>query len=327
MTRTTKTILCSILALALAATAATAYCLSRSTGNSEPTRIYLPLGTTTDAMADSLCTAGVVNHSAVFKLCYRLYRPSGRRVPAGSYLVQPHTRILPLARQLAHGQQAPIRLTLGRFRMPAQLNDYLSRQLEADNYGFDSSTFHLVRPDTYEVYWTTPPDEFLARMQQEYARFWQRRGVDSTVALCGTTLTRRDIVVLASIVEEETNHNPEKPLVASVYLNRLKRGMPLQADPTVKYAVGDFTLRRILHQHLATESPYNTYLHTGLPPSPICLPSAASVDAVLAAPQTDYLYFCASEAMDGTHRFAATLAQHNANANAFHRALNARGIR
>jgi UPF0755 protein len=104
-------------------------------------------------------------------------------------------------------------------------------------------------------------------------------------------------------------------------------GMPLQADPTVKYAVGDFTLRRILHKHLAVESPFNTYLHTGLPPAPICLPSKSSINAVLNAPKTDYIYFCASDQMDGTHRFASTLAQHNANAAAFHRALNARGIK
>ena len=146
-------------------------------------------------------------------------------------------------------------------------------------------------------------------------------------ALHGTPCTPKEIIILASIVEEESNYNPEKPLIASVYLNRLRRGMPLQADPTVKYAVGDFTLQRILNRHLTTESPFNTYLHTGLPPAPICLPSNASVEAVVNAPETEYLYFCASEKMDGTHRFAASLAEHNRNAAAFHQVLNARGIR
>ena len=136
----------------------------------------------------------------------------------------------------------------------------------------------------------------------------------------------RLIIILASIVEEETNNAAEKPLIASVYLNRLKRGMPLQADPTVKYAVGDFSLRRIVGSHLAVESPFNTYRHTGLPPAPICLPSKATIQAVLDAPQTNYLYFCASDKMDGTHRFAATLDEHQRNAAAFHRALNRRGI-
>ena len=151
----------------------------------------------------------------------------------------------------------------------------------------------------------------MQRMEREYDKF----GVD------------KDIIILASIVEEETNNNQEKPLIASVYINRLERGIPLQADPTVKYAVGDFTLRRILNKHLATESPFNTYLHTGLPPAPICLPSKATVKAVLNAPQTNYLYFCASDALDGTHRFAATLAEHNRNAVRYHAALNQRGIR
>ena len=134
-------------------------------------------------------------------------------------------------------------------------------------------------------------------------------------------LSTHDAVVLASIVEEETNYNPEKPLIASVYINRLERGMPLQADPTVKYAVGDFTLRRILNKHLEVESPFNTYLHTGLPPAPICLPSKATIDAVLNAPESNYLYFCASERLDGTHRFATTLAEHNRNAARYHAAI------
>jgi UPF0755 protein len=148
-------------------------------------------------------------------------------------------------------------------------------------------------------------------MKKEY----DRQGID------------KETIILASIVEEETNNNAEKPLIASVYLNRLKRGIPLQADPTVKYSLGDFSLQRILNRHLTVESPFNTYLHTGLPPAPICLPSNASVDAVLNAPETNYIYFCASDKMDGTHRFATTLAEHSRNAAAFHQALNARGIK
>ena len=135
-------------------------------------------------------------------------------------------------------------------------------------------------------------------------------------------------IIIASIVEEETNYGPEKPIIASVYWNRLDRGMPLQADPTVKYAVGDFTLKRIMNKHLTTDSPFNTYRHAGLPPAPICLPSKATIDAVIAGEdlESNYLYFCASEKMDGTHRFATTLAEHNRNAAAFHKALNRRGI-
>ena len=180
-----------------------------------------------------------------------------------------------------------------------------------NDFNIPLDSFYLIRPNTYEFYWTITPEQFMKKMEKEY----ERKKVD------------KETIILASIVEEESNHNPEKTLIASVYLNRLKRNIPLQADPTVKYAVGDFTLQRILNRHLAVESPFNTYLHTGLPPAPICLPSDASVDAVLNAPETDYLFFCASDQMDGTHRFATTLAEHNRNAAAFHRALNARGIK
>jgi UPF0755 protein len=218
---------------------------------------------------------------------------------------------LTLVRRLRNGQQSPIRLTIGKFRTPEQLNNYLNGKLMHNDFNIPLNSFYLIRPNTYEFYWTITPEQFMKKMEKEY----ERKKVD------------KETIILASIVEEETNHNPEKPLIASVYLNRLKRNIPLQADPTVKYAVGDFTLQRILNRHLAVESPFNTYLHTGLPPAPICLPSDASVDAVLNAPETDYLFFCASDQMDGTHRFATTLAEHNRNAAAFHRALNARGIK
>ena len=193
--------------------------------------------------------------------------------------------------------------------------------VEAHNdFNVTLDSFYLIRPNTYEFYWTVTPERFMARMTDEFNAFWKDKTGNFDYNL-------KNIIIIASIVEEETNDNAEKPLIASVYLNRLSRGMPLQADPTVKYAVGDFTLRRILNKHLGAESPFNTYLHVGLPPAPICLPSEASVNAVIGAPQTNYIYFCASENMDGTHRFAATLAEHNANAARYHRALARMGVR
>ena len=216
--------------------------------------------------------------------------------------------------------QTPLRLTIGKFRTPQQLNDYLNQKLMHNDFNIPLDSFHFVRPDTYEFYWTVTPEQFMQRMEKEYDLFWSSRNTQSQYSL-----NRLEIIILASIVEEETNNNGEKPLIASVYLNRLRRGMPLQADPTVKYAVGDFTLRRILNKHLATESPFNTYLHAGLPPAPICLPSKASIDAVLQAPETGYLYFCASEQLDGTHRFATTLDEHNRNAKKYHRAISTLG--
>ena len=308
--------------------------LGSKTDNSEPARIDLPADDF--SMLCNLLDQKGVKANTTFHLFARLL-DLDKRVRPGSYLVKPHMNTLTLVRKLRNGQQDPIRLTIGKFRLPQDLNNYLNQKLMHDDFDVPLDSFHLVLPDTYEVYWTITPEQFMQRMAKEYAAFWHRTVdseewiVDSTRGQVLSTihypLSTHDIVVLASIVEEETNRQAEKPLIASVYLNRLKRGMPLQADPTVKYAVGDFALRRILNRHLATESPFNTYLHTGLPPAPVCLPSKATIDAVIDAPQTDYLYFCASPEMDGTHRFAATLAEHNRNAAAFHAALNARGIR
>ncbi len=303
-----KTVLISLAVLVVLVSLIFLAIVGRGTDNTAPERIHIAEGISQASLMDTLATRGILHRTTLLnaELKALKYRPR-----PGSYLIEPRTRLLTLARKLRNGQQDPIRLTIGKFRTPKQLNEYLNSKLMHNDFDITLDTFHIIRPDTYEFYWTVTPEAFLQRMKREY----DRQG------LC------RETVILASIVEEESNYNPEKPLIASVYLNRLKRGMPLQADPTVKYAVGDFTLRRILNKHLTVESPFNTYLHTGLPPAPICLPSAASVEAVLNARETDYLYFCASDRMDGTHRFAATLAEHNRNAARFHAALNAKGIR
>lgn len=282
--------------------------LRQPTANGDPCRLYLPNITTRDALCDSLVADGVLHNTTAFRLVAKLLRLDNVR--PGSYVVEPHMRTLALVRKLRNGQQDPIRLTIGKFRLPEQLNEYLNTKLMHNDFNVTLDSFHLILPDTYELYWTVTPEQFMKRMVREYDSFWEAKGGE-----------RIDAIIIASIVEEETNYGPEKPLIASVYLNRLKIGMPLQADPTVKYAVGDFTLRRILNRHLAVESPFNTYLHAGLPPAPICLPSKATIDAVLNAPETQFLYFCASEKLDGTHRFAATLAEHNRNAARYHAAI------
>ena len=298
-----KAIIITAIVLLAAIGGAAIHIVNQRTANSEATRIYLPEGTTFDALCDTL------GASPTFRIMAHALKLD-EHVHPGSYIIEARQSELALVRKLRNGQQDPIRLTIGKFRTPQQLNDYLNQKLMHDDFNVTLDSFYIIRPDTYEFYWTVSPDAFMQRMRREY----DKTGVD------------KETVILASIVEEETNYNPEKPLIASVYLNRLAKGMPLQADPTVKYAVGDFTLRRILNKHLAVESPFNTYLHTGLPPAPICLPSKASVDAVRHAPETNYLYFCASDKMDGTHRFAATLREHNRNAEAFHRKLNAQRI-
>ena len=339
-----------IVVIATIGTIAAFSVLNTRTANSEAVRIYLPEGTTRDAMIDTLAhnlppSAKSIDPIKVIRFIN--HAAGGRLFPTvrpGSYVVEPHMQTLALVRKLRNGQQDPIRLTIGKFRTPQQLNEYLNSKLMHDDFHVTLDSFHLVLPDTYEFYWTVTPEQFMQRMRKEYDVFWSARkckevqGSAGTIqeagtivlhssALHSTTCTPQEIIILASIIEEETNDKGEKPLIASVYINRLKRGMSLQADPTVKYAVGDFTLRRILNKHLAVESPFNTYLHAGLPPAPICLPSKATIDAVLNAPETNYLYFCASDKMDGTHRFATTLAEHNRNAAAFHRALNSRGVR
>ena len=322
----TKIVLIIVLVLILLGTICATTLLCASTDNSTPRRINLPQGTTFEALCDSLDASPSFRFIAqVLGLNYRV-RP-------GSYLIETHMKEFSLVRKLRNGQQDPIRLTIGKFRTPQQLNDYLDSKLMHNDFNIPLDSFYLIRPNTYEFYWTVSPGQFMQRMERQWKAESGKWKVEGDVSAPGKLstflfqLSTHDIVVLASIVEEETNNNAEKPMIASVYLNRLKRGMPLQADPTVKYAVGDFTLRRILNKHLATDTPFNTYLHTGLPPAPICLPSAASVDAVLNAPQTGYLYFCASEKLDGTHRFAATLAEHNRNAARFHAAINKLGIR
>ena len=304
--------------------------LRQPTANTSAQRIYLPQGVTYNSLCDTLVANGVLHSRTAFDLVSRL-RGLDKVVRPGSYLVQPHTRTLALVQKLYSGQQDPLRLTIRKFRRPQDLNAYLDKKLMHNDFDVPTDSFHLVLQDTYEVYWTITPDEFMQRMRKEYKRVesgkWKAEN-DATQG--GSPLSSfKEVVILASIVEEETNNQAEKPLIANVYLNRLRRGMPLQADPTVKYAVGDFTLRRILNKHLAVESPFNTYLHTGLPPAPICLPSKATIDAVIAGEsmQSNYLYFCASEQMDGTHRFATTLAEHSRNAARFHTALNRHGIR
>lgn len=316
--------------LALAGATAAIMLLGSRTDNSEPARIDLPADDF--SMLCNLLDQKEVKANTTFHLFARLLGLDNRVRP-GSYLVEPHMKTLALVRKLRNGQQDPLRLTIGKFRTPQQLNEYLNNKLMHKDFDIPLDSFHLVLPDTYEVYWTINPEQFMQRMEDEYNRFWttevgpQGELRCDLLELSDNGNARLETMILASIVDEETNNNAEKPLIASVYINRLERGMPLQADPTVKYAVGDFTIKRILNKHLSVESPFNTYLHTGLPPAPICLPSKASIDAVINAKETNYLYFCASDKMDGTHRFAATLAEHNRNAAAFHAALNARGIR
>jgi UPF0755 protein len=240
-----------------------------------------------------------------------------------------------LVNLLRSGRQVPVRITIQNVRTREDLAGKIGRQLEVDStnlirlfndqtylsgFGLSPATlFVMFIPDTYEFLWNTSGDQLFERMNHEYQQFWngkRRMQADSL------HMDIPEIVTLASIVEKESNKNDEKPMIAGVYMNRLKRGIPLQADPTIIFAWNDYSIRRVLNRHLKIKSSYNTYIRTGLPPGPICLPSIASVEAVLHAKPTEYIYFCAKEDLSGYHNFASDLAAHNRNAKKYQQALN-----
>lgn len=203
--------------------------------------------------------------------------------------------------------------------------DMLNNDSICKSFGFDTTTIGcMFIPNTYNIYRDTDAEGIMNKIKAEYDKFWTDERKTKAEKL---GLTPIQVSILASIVNAETNKNDEKARVAGVYLNRLSKGMMLQADPTVKFAVGDFELRRILNKHLTVDSPYNTYKYTGLPPGPINIPDTKSIDAVLNFETHDYIYFCAKEDFSGYHNFAKTLSEHNKNARIYQQALNARGIR
>ncbi|MBP5392745.1 MAG: endolytic transglycosylase MltG [Bacteroidaceae bacterium] len=262
------------------------------------------------------------------------------RPRTGRYHVEPEMTCLQLFRLLRNGTQEPMNLVVPSARTMDRLASALSQSLMVDSaeiaqaltdssyldtHGYTTATIPaLFIPNTYEVYWDISVDKLVERMESENNRFWTADRKAKAEAL---GLTREQVSTLASIVDEETANNGEKPMIAGLYLNRLRIGMPLQADPTVKFAVGDFSLRRILNKHLLVESPYNTYRVVGLPPGPIRIPSIAGLDAVLNHTEHPYLYMCAKEDFSGTHNFARTLSEHYQNARRYINALNERGIR
>ncbi|MCH5308910.1 MAG: endolytic transglycosylase MltG [Prevotella sp.] len=261
-------------------------------------------------------------------------------IRSGRYPIRPGENIITVFRNLKNGHQEPIKLTIPESRTMERLAGALSKKLMLDSlalaivlhdndfcakFGYDTATIACIFvPDTYEIYWNTSVEHLMQRMQREHDHFWneQRRAKADSIGL-----TPNEVCTLASIIDEETANNGEKPMIAGMYLNRLKTGMPLQADPTVKFALKDFGLRRIYHDMLRYDSPYNTYRNAGLPPGPIKIASEAGIDAVLNRVAHDYLYMCAKEDFSGTHNFAKTYREHLQNAARYTRALNQRGIK
>lgn len=257
----------------------------------------------------------------------------GGRLLAGEYQVRPGERAFVVWNRLRKGLQKPFRFYLRPQRSPAHLAGFLGRTLAHDSlawalafqsypwheWGFDRHTWLLVfLPDVYEVYWTMPPAHLFQRLYQAYQNFWNADRRKQAEAL---GLTPIEVGILASIVEHESYRKSEWPLIASVYLNRLRLGMPLQADPTVIYAVGDFTVQRVTHRMLEKDSPYNTYKRKGLPPGPIGNPSREAIEAVLNYTPSPYLYFCARPDNSGYHDFSETYAEHLVKARRYQQAL------
>ena len=258
----------------------------------------------------------------------------------GRYAIAPNDRTWQVMRKIKNGQQQAVMLTIPESRTMEKLAGYLSRKLMMDSveiaaaliddiycqrWGYDTCTIAaLFVPNTYEVYWNTTLDNFMERMVKEHDAFWNSQRLTKAEKV---GLTPDEVCTLASIIDEETANNDEKPMIAGMYLNRLHKSMPLQADPTVKFALKNFELRRIYHDMLFYDSPYNTYRNTGLPPGPIKIASIKGIDAVLDYVKHDYLYMCAKEDFSGSHNFAASYAEHLRNAARYSKALNERGIK
>ncbi len=301
--------------------------------------VFVPTGADYARLTDSLEASGAFVNPERFDKYARL-KSLDKGVRPGRYKITRGASYGSVVNMLLNGYQEPVKLTFNNIRTFDRLAKVVSGYIEADSThlmhlfssdsvaaanGFDSNTFiAMFIPNTYEFYWTTDGEGFIARMKKEYEKFWSGRRDEEAAAI---GLSRVQAVTLASIVNEESKKADELARVAGVYMNRLRIGMKLQADPTVKFAVGDFTIKRVLDRHTAVVSPYNTYQVYGLPPGPICIPPINVVDAVLGYEKHDYIYFCASDDLSGYHKFARTLSEHNVNADRYRRKISSLGIR
>jgi UPF0755 protein len=261
-------------------------------------------------------------------------------IKTGRYAIKPGEGAITIFRHLRSGQQESLHLTIPEVRTMDRLAAVLGKRLMIDSatiasalysqevttkLGYDTCTIAaMFIPNTYDIYWNISIDGLLERMQKEHDRFWN---ADRKAKAAQIQLTPNEVATLASIIDEETANNAEKPMIAGMYMNRLKENMPLQADPTIKFALKDFALKRIYNKLLKVDSPYNTYVHEGLPPGPIKIASIKGTDAVLNYVNHDYLYMCAKEDFSGTHNFAKTYPEHLKNAAKYTKALNEKGIK
>jgi len=301
----------------------------------EESRVLLvPTGADLQTVVDSLRKIDALGDERVFRTLAKR-----GTVRPGRYRVKRGTSTRALVRMLHAGEQEPVRITFANIDHLPELAGRLGRALEPDSGAFlktflepdqqravglaDATMISLFLPNTYELWWTTTPEQFIARMRKEHDAFWNESRRKQLAAL---KLTTAEASTLASIVQAETVKMADAPTIAGVYLNRLRIGMPLQADPTLKFALGIGEVQRLLNRDKDVDSPYNTYRNSGLPPGPINMPEPRFIDAVLSAPKHDYLYFCARADLSGYSDFARTYEQHLVNARRYQKALNARKI-
>lgn len=300
--------------------------------------IYIDRDDTADSIYNKVKKQGNPKSFAGFRWMAK-YREYPANIHTGRYAIRPGENVYHVFSRLYRGYQEPMNLTIGSVRTLDRLARSVGKQLMIDSaeiavvmndtafqqkLGYKQETMpSLFIPETYQVYWDMSVADFFDRMQKEHQNFWNRERLDKATAI---GMTPTEVSTLASIVEEETNDNAEKPMVAGLYINRLHSGMPLQADPTIKFALQEFGLRRITNTHLNIDSPYNTYLNAGLPPGPIRIPSPIGLDAVLNYTKHNYIYMCAKEDFSGTHNFASNYSDHMKNARKYWNALNERKI-
>ena len=301
--------------------------------------VYIPTGATFDDVLQILSDEGIIISSSSFRWIseQKLYT---NNIKSGRYLLKDGMNNNELVNLLRSGRQTPIDVVFNNIRTKEEFAGKIASQLELDSleilntildtaflYQVDLNAFNvssLFIPNTYEFYWNTTVTSFLSRMVAEHHHFWNNSRQAKAKRL---NLTKEEVVTLASIVEKETLQKSEQPIVAGLYINRLRKGMKLQSDPTVIFAIGDFSIRRVLKKDLKYDSPYNTYKYKGLPIGPISLPSIRAIDAVLNYQKHDYLFMCAKEDFSGYHNFAQNAVQHYANAAKYRKVLNNRNIK
>ena len=308
--------------------------------NDDTSYILIPSNTSFDGVVDILNEQKLLQDESSFRRVAAIMRYNKDEVPAGRYQIQKGWSNRVLIAKLRSGNQDASQVVINNVRLISDLAGKASRYFEADSlsfltyltdpataqkFGFTADNFlTMFVPNTYEMFWTTTPEKFVTRMKKEYDRFWTD---DKLQKLQSWGINNTEAYIVASIVEKESNYDPERPAIAGVYLNRLKIGEKLQADPTVVFATGNFGLQRVLYSHLEIDSPYNTYKYSGLPPGPICMPSIASLQAVVNAEHHEYMFFCAKADNSGIHAFAVTYNDHLKNAKAFADWMNRNNIK